>query len=116
MENKQNDKPNKEETGSPSNQSETKEINPNDLTSNQTKQSKTQENNKHPYEKTNTGLIKIQGEEEKTKKNENTPEREEEIREEEITDGIHGVTKPIKFTKEEKENNTDNLYIKKGGL
>ena len=112
MENKQN----QEETGKQSIQQETKEINPNDLTSNQTKKSEKQENNKHPYENTSTGLIKIQGEEEKTKKNENTPEREEEIREEEITDGIHGVTKPIKFTTEEKENKTDNPYIKKGGL
>lgn len=133
MENKQNDIPNLEVTREQLNQpgleqeKTKKEIDPNNPTANQGEQNGAKENNQHPQDKTSTSILNThEQEEEADPRNGNTMEREEEIREEEITDGIHGVTKPIKFPKEEEfpkeekkeetESKTDNLYIKKGSL
>ena len=133
MENKQNDRPNQEETDEQLNQlvaeqeKTKKEIDPNNPTANQGTQNGAKENNQHPQDKSSTSILNThEQEEEANPRNGNTMEREEEIREEEITDGIHGVTESIKFPrveefpieekKEETESKTDNLYIKKGGL
>lgn len=136
MENKQNDRPNQEETDEQLNQpvveqeKTKKEINPNNPSANQNKQDGSIQKNKHPQDKTSISILNTHDQVEDIstplemteKENEegNTQERENEIREEAIIDGIHGVTKSIKFPRKEStkktEGKTDNLYIKKGDL
>lgn len=132
MENKPKDKSIREETNNPSNQPEKeqektkKEIDPNNPIAKQDKQDGAIQNNQHLQDKTNTSILNAREQvgnlstpiemTEKKNKNGNTQEREEEIREEAIIDGIHGVTESIKFDSEKKESNTESLYIKKGDL
>lgn len=96
MENKQNDKPNQEETGKPSDQPKTEQ--------------------KKSKEEINPNNITVQEEKQKTTTIQNKEEQEQENKQEETIQKTPEVKTPIGFSLQPKENRTENPNNQKGGL